>query len=98
MEALRRKRRVVSDIVLSVAALAIILATLMAFDGRVREQVSLRLERPARASSDIVIVGTQARDLVDVLVESAKVQSRQHGPLMVMVVAGLVLTVFMLRT
>lgn len=91
-------RRAISDVLLSASALAILLAILMAFDGRVREQVRLRLERPARASSDIVAVGTQAGELVDVLVESVKVQSRQHGPLMVLVVAGTVLTVFMLRT
>jgi len=91
-------RRAISDVLLSASALAILLVILMAFDGRVREQVRLRLDKPARASSDLVVVGTQARDLIDVLVESVKVQSRQHGPLMVLVVAGTVLTVFMLRT
>jgi hypothetical protein len=91
-------RRALSDVLLSACALGALLMILMAFDGRVREQVRLRLDGPARASSDIAAVGTQARDLVDVLVESAKVQSRQHGPLMIMVIAGTVLTIFMLRT
>jgi hypothetical protein len=83
---------------LSACALGVLLVILMAFDGRVREQVRLRFDGPARATSDIVAAGTQARDIVDVLVESAKVQSRQHGPLMIMVVAGTVLTIVMLRT
>lgn len=92
------RRRGVSDLLLSACALGVLLVVLMAMDGRVREQVQLRLERPGRASTDIATVSGQARDLVGVMVDSIKVQSRQHGPLMIMVVAGTVLTIFMLRT
>jgi len=91
-------RRVMSDLVLSACALSVLIGLLMVFDGRVRDAVRLRLATPARASSDVAAVGGQARDLVTVLIESAKVQSQQHGPLMIMVVAGTVLTLFMLRT
>ncbi len=91
-------RRALGDVLLSACALSSLVILLMAFDGRVREQVRLRLDGPARASSDVVAVGTQLRDLGSVLVESAKLQSQQHGPLMVLVLAGTVLTIFMLRT
>jgi hypothetical protein len=91
-------RRVMSDVLLSACALSVILVLLMAFDGRVRDEVRLRLNAPARASSDIAAVGGQARNLLGVLVESAKLQTQQHGPLVVMVVAGMVLTLFMVRT
>ena len=91
-------RRALGDVLLSACALSLLLALLMAFDGRVREQVRLRLDGPARASADVVAVGTQLRDLLDVLLESAKLQSQQHGPLMVLVAGGTLLTIFMLRT
>jgi|KBSMisStandDraft_5_1062788.scaffolds.fasta_scaffold1807026_1 hypothetical protein len=91
-------RRVMSDFLLSACALSVILVMLMAFDQRVRDEVRLRLNAPARASSDIAAVGGQARSLLAVLVESAKSQTQDHGPLVVMVVAGMVLTLFMVRT
>lgn len=91
-------RRAVSDLLLSACALSVLLLILVAFDGRVRDAVRLRFDGGTRASADIVAVGTQARDLADVLIESVKVQSRQHGPLMIMVMAGTVLTLFMFRT
>jgi hypothetical protein len=83
---------------MSAAALGVLLMLLMAFDGRVREQVGLRLSGPAKASSDIAAVGAEAQDLVHVLYTSVKVQSQQHGPLMIMVVAGTALTLIMFRT
>ena len=91
-------RRAIGDGLLSACALAILLVLLMAFDGRVREQVRMQFDSSTRASSEVASVGVQARALVDVLVESAKVQSRQHRPLMLVVLAGTVLTIFMLRT
>lgn len=91
-------RRVMSDMLLSACALSVLLVMLVAFDGRFRDEVRLRLNTPARASADIAAVGGQARNLLTVFVESAKVQSEQHGPLLVVVVAGVVLTLFMVRT
>jgi hypothetical protein len=91
-------RRALGDLLLSACALSLLVAILMAFDGRVREQVRMRLDRPARATSDVVAVGTQLHDLFDVLLESAKMQSQQHGSLMVLVACGTVLTIFMFRT
>jgi hypothetical protein len=91
-------RRAISDGLLSACALATLLVVLMAFDGRVREQVRMQFDSSARASSEVASVGLQARELVDVIIEAAKVQSRQHRPLMLVVLAGTVLTIFMLRT
>ena len=91
-------RRAISDGLLSACALALLLVLLRAFDGRVREQVRMQFDSSARASSEVASVGVQARELVDVLIESAKFQSRQHRPLMLVVLAGTVLTIFMLRT
>jgi len=87
-----------SDILLSACALSVLLVMLMAFDKQVRDEVRMRLNTPARASSDIVAVGGQARSLFAVLVDSAKSQTQNHGPMVVMVAAGLVLTLFMVRT
>jgi len=91
-------RRAISDGLLSACALGLLIVLLMAFDGRVREQVRMQFDSSARASSEVVSVGVQARELADVLIESAKFQSRQHRPLMLVVLAGTVLTIFMLRT
>ena len=91
-------RRAISDGLLSACALALLIVLLMAFDGRVREQVRMQFDSSARASSEVASVGVQARELADVLIESAKFQSRQHRPLMLVVLAGTVLTIFMLRT
>jgi len=91
-------RRAISDGLLSACALGLLIVLLMAFDGRVREQVRMQFDSSARASSEVASVGVQARELVDVLIESAKFQSRQHRPLMLVVLAGTVLTIFMLRT
>jgi len=91
-------RRAISDGLLSACALGLLIVLLMAFDGRVREQVRMQFDSSARASSEVASVGVQARELADVLIESAKFQSRQHRPLMLVVLAGTVLTIFMLRT
>jgi len=91
-------RRAISDGLLSACALGLLIVLLMAFDGRVREQVRMQFDSSARASSEVASAGVQARELVDVLIESAKFQSRQHRPLMLVVLAGTVLTIFMLRT
>lgn len=87
-----------SDILLSACALSILVVLLMAFDGRLRDEVRMRLRAPTRATSDIAAVGGQARSLVGLLVESAKSQTQNHGPMVVMVAGGVILTLFMVRT
>jgi hypothetical protein len=90
-------RRAFSDVLLSVCALGVLLAALVAFDGRIRDEVAVRMNG-ARASTELVAAGTRARSLAAVVVEVAKDQSQQHRPLMMFVVAATVLTLFMVRT
>ena len=69
---------------------------LIAFDPRVREQVSLRAV--SRPSVEIVTAGAKVHDLASVLAEVARDQSSTHAPLLIFALAATVLTLFMLRT
>jgi hypothetical protein len=91
------KRRAFGDFLLSLCALAIVLGTLVAFDTRVREQVTMRMSG-AQASTDIAVAQSHAHRLVAVIVSVAKEQMQDHFPLMIFVVAASALTMFMLRT
>src|SRR5262245_8581702 len=90
-------RRTLYDMSLSVCALTVLLATLVAFDPRVREQVWLT-KSGIHASAEMAAAGIQAHGLGTTLVSAAKYQSRQHAPLMIFVFVASVLTLFMLRT
>jgi hypothetical protein len=92
-----RTRRTVGDALISVGALAGLLLALVAVDDRVRQQVSLRFSGSS-ASSELMNVGSGAREIVGVVFQAAKDQSLNHAPLMIFVVAASVLTLFMLRT
>lgn len=81
---------------MSVGALSLLFMALIAFDDRVREQISLRLA--ARPSEELAEAGRQVRDLTAVLLEAAHDQSIAHAPLLIFVLAGVVLLLFMLRT
>ncbi len=89
-------RRGFSDVMLSIAALAILLAVLVSVDDRVREQISYQLS--ASPSAEIANASGQVRSLGGVVYQVVKDQVQSHGPLTVFVVAATVLTVFMLRT
>lgn len=89
-------RRTISDALISIGALAALLVTLIAFDDRVRDVVSLRFS--TGASADLVGAGTQIRDIGAVLLDVARDQSMQHAPLMMFVLAATVLVMFMVRT
>ena len=73
-----------------------LLLLLIAFDPRVREQVSLRAV--SRPSVEIVTAGAKVHDLATVLAEVARDQSATHAPLLIFALAATVLTLFMLRT
>jgi hypothetical protein len=90
-------RRRLTDLAISACALTVLIATLIAFDPRVREQVWLGHDG-IHASTEIVAAGYQAHTFGQVLVASAKQQSRQHAPLMIFVFVASVLTLFMVRT
>ena len=89
-------RRAYSEALMSVGALAILLLALVAFDDRVREQISLRLS--ARPSVQLANAGERVRDLTTVIVEAARDQSVEHAPLLIFALSATVLVMFMLRT
>jgi hypothetical protein len=90
-------RRVISDALISACALGVLLIALVAMDGHVREQVAMSMDS-TRASTELAATGAQARKLGGVVIQIVKDQSQQHGPLMIMVVVGTVLTLVMFRT
>jgi len=92
-----RIRRAFGDALISVGALVALILTLAAFDGRVREQVALRIG-PGRASAQVVDAGVVIRDLTGVVANAVRDQSIEHAPLVIFVLAATVLVLFMLRT
>jgi hypothetical protein len=93
----RRWRRPVLDAVLTIAPPMLLLASLVAYDERVREQLTLRLA-PDRAANVLISAGATARSLVTVLVEAGHDQSLAHAPLLIFAMAATALTLFMVRT
>jgi hypothetical protein len=92
-----RWRRPVLDGVLTVVPPLLLLASLTAYDDRVREQLTLRLA-PERATQALVAAGSTARSLASVLVEAGRDQTLAHAPLLIFAMAAAVLTLFMVRT
>lgn len=90
-------RRAFSDALVSAGALAVLLAILVAVDGRVREQVTMRFGG-AQASADLAEAGSRVHSLANVLFEVVRDQSQMHAVLLIFVVAATVLTLFMVRT
>jgi hypothetical protein len=73
-----------------------LLLVLIAFDPRVREQVSLRAV--SRPSIEVAAAGARVQDLTSVLAEVARDQTSTHAPLLIFALGAAVLTLFMLRT
>jgi hypothetical protein len=92
-----RIKRPIGDALISVGALAILLAGLISVDDRVRQQVGLRLSGAA-AQAELRSAGVQVQNLAGVIVDAARYQSIEHAPMMMFVLAASVLFVFMLRT
>jgi len=90
-------RRAFSDVLMSMGAVSIVLIVLIGFDGELRQQVTQRVNR-SHSSTELVTVGEQARDLVNVAVQIVKSESEQHTTLMLFLLAATVLTLFMVRT
>jgi hypothetical protein len=97
MKQASRVRRVFGDAMLSVVALTAVLGTLIAFDPRVREQVTSHLNGTS-ATNGLTDAGTRFYDLSRVLIQVVRDQSDTHPALMVFVIAAGALVVFMLRT
>ena len=92
-----RMKRAFGDTLISIGALATLLTMLIMFDGRVREQVSMRFAGRT-PSSELADAGHRMRDLLSVVMEAARTQSLDHAPLVIFVLASTVLVLFMLRT
>jgi hypothetical protein len=90
-----RIHRAFSDFLISAGALVALVLTLAAFDGRVREQISLRIASPA---TQVAGAGVAARNLASVVLDAVRDQSIEHAPLVIFVLAATVLLLFMLRT
>ena len=88
-------RRGWRDAALSAGALALILAVLISFDPRVREQVELRLSSPTAAVSD---ARHGIKSVADAVFETVREQRLDHTSLVVFVFVAGVLLLFMLRT
>jgi len=92
-----RTRRAFGDALISVGALVALVLMLAAFDGRVREQISLRIA-PGGASAQVEDAGVAIRDLTGVVADAVRDQSIEHAPLVIFVLAAVVLVLVMLRT
>src|SRR5262245_24294645 len=94
---LRRMRRAFGDTLISITALAALLATLVLVDDRVRNQVSLRFSGDT-LSMDFADAGKRASDIGNVVMLALRDRGLEHGPILIFVLAAVVLVVFMLRT
>jgi len=89
-------RRSLKDAAVSLGAVLLLVVMLLALNGRVREQLSLRFA--ARDASQITAAGGQMKDLASVVYDVVRDQSSEQTTLMVFIVAATVLVVFMVRT
>jgi len=80
---------------MSIGALAFIVAVLVSFDSRVREQVELRLSSPSAVVSD---ASHGLKSLTGVIGTALREQSLDRAPLLIFVFGAVVLLLFMLRT
>ena len=81
---------------MSAGTVALILLALVAFDDRIREQVSKSLM--TRPVAELSSTGQRVENLTTLVIAVARQQSSAHAPLLIFTLAGVVLVVFMLRT
>lgn len=87
-------RRLFNDALISMGALAALLAALVLIDARVREHVT-------RIANHVVagdVGGAQFQDVGAVILGAARDQSLAHGPLTIFVIVAVVLFLCMVRT
>ena len=89
-------RRTLYDALMSAGAILLLLVLLATFDGRVREQVAIRMGR-TQSTAAVVDVGGRVRDLAVSVVDVVREEAEMHATLMVFVLAATVLTILMLR-
>jgi hypothetical protein len=93
-----RIRRAFGDTLISVGAVITLVMVLAAFDGRVREQLALRIGSGQSAAHQVTGASVAVRDLTVVVADAVHDQSIEHAPMVIFVLAATVLLLFMLRT
>jgi hypothetical protein len=88
-------RRLLGDAVISLAALLLLFAVLLAVDDRIRERVSGVW---APDSSELAGASQQFGSFVTLTYEVVRDQSIQHAPMTIFTLAAAVLVIFMVRT
>ena len=88
-------RRVLSDALISLAALVLLFTLLIAVDDRVRQRVSGFWAPDSSAFSG---ASQQVGSFVTLTYEVVKDQSIAHAPMTIFTVAAAVLVIFMVRT
>jgi hypothetical protein len=88
-------RRVLSDALISLAALVLLFTLLLAVDDRVKQRVSAFWTPD---SSEFAGASQQVGSFVTLTYEVVKDQSIAHAPLTIFTVAAAVLVIFMVRT
>jgi hypothetical protein len=90
-------RRGLGEAAISLLALGVLLAALVAVDDRVRERV-VRFLGTKPNSAELVGAGKEISGVVAVVFDAVKDQSMAHAPLVIFALAATVLVLFMLRT
>ena len=88
--------RAFREVLMSAGTVVILLLVLIAFDDRVRDQVSRRVI--AHPSMELASAGRHVRTFTTVIASAARDQSLGHAPLLIFTLAAGVLVLFMLRT
>ena len=91
-------RHAFTDTLMSIGALVLLLAVLVAIDDRVRDEITARFNRAARPAAQLYEARARARSLMAVVLDSARDQMRDHTPMMLFAFAGTALLLFMMRT
>jgi hypothetical protein len=89
-------RRVYREALMSAGTVMVLLLVLIAFDPRIREQLSRGMA--AHPTHEAASVERQARDFAAVVAATARDTSRGHFQLLVFTLGAGVLVFFMLRT
>ena len=89
-------RRALYDVLMPAGAVTLLIALLIAFDGRVREQVMTRIG-PTQSSAAVVDAGSRVRDVTSIILDLIRYETQLHATLVIFVLAATVLTVLMLR-
>ena len=91
----RRIGRSLGETMLSVGALAALLATIVLMNDRVREQMSMRFSGRT-VSDELHSASVQVKAIAGIVMMAARDRGLEHGPVVLFAVAAVVLVVLML--